>query len=150
MGVTSPGIVGLLDLVAEYGEAIEADLFRFYGLDLADLGTHRLSFRRLDVLLRQLPRESGLHGALFGEPSKWNDSDYLLALLVDATHIHNWQYATVHRGKGKKPKAPKPVPRPGQEPSDDQARTMKADRAMSPSEFHRQWRETADSDARKR
>lgn len=99
--------------LAEHGEAVEADLLRFYGLDLAEIGTLRLSWRRLGVLIRQLPRDAATVQAAAGPTARWGDVEHLLAGIFDALNVHNWQYATVHAPKGKKPKRPKPLPRPG-------------------------------------
>jgi len=77
------------------------------GVDLGDLGSERLSFRRLRVLLSHLPQESRTVRAIAGDKAMWSLTDHLLAAGVDALRIANWQ-----RGK-KGAKRPKPIPRPG-------------------------------------
>lgn len=55
---------GLYRLLDQYGDAIEADLLREYGVDLYDFYRGTLSARRLGVLVRQLSVESALVRAL--------------------------------------------------------------------------------------
>lgn len=99
--------------LAEHGEAVEADLLRFYRLDLAEVGTMRLSWRRLGVLIRQLPREAATVQAVSGAAARWGDVEHLLAGIFDAVQLHNWQYAAAHAPKGKRPPRPRPLARPG-------------------------------------
>lgn len=82
---------------------------RFYGIDLvADLGQPRLSWRRLAVLLKHLPRESSFAQVQFGERVRWSDQEHLLALIADAIRVGNWQ----RQGDKRKPR-PDSLPRPG-------------------------------------
>ena len=104
------GILGLLTLIDEHGEAIEYDLISL-GLRLRDLGTDKLSWRDLAVIARQLPRESALARAMVEESSQWGVTEHLLALVVDVLAVANWQ-----RGGGKGSR-PKPLPRPGAQSS---------------------------------
>ena len=102
------GIRGLVELLTEHGEAIEADLQQFYGVALSDLTVGRLTWRRLGVLVRQLPAESRVVATLNrGSSGEWPMSDHLLALILDALHAANWQ-----RGGGKSSR-PRPIRRPG-------------------------------------
>lgn len=73
---------------------------------MSDLG-ESLSWRRLGVLIRQLPETSRTVAAASGEV--WSRTDQLLAAVFDALNAANWQ-----RGGGKPPR-PKPLPRPGVE-----------------------------------
>lgn len=77
------------------------------GVDIADLGTERLTYRRLSVLLGNLPRDSAFVRSVAGEAATWSDSDHLLATITDLLASANWQ-----RGGGKG-KRPQPIPRPG-------------------------------------
>ena len=81
---------------------------RFWQLDLhADLGTDRLSWRRLSVLLAHLPDESATRRQLIGHDfAAWGVTEHLLAAAVDVLQASNWQ-----RGGGKGQR-PKPLPRP--------------------------------------
>lgn len=91
---------------------MEADLQRFYGLPLAGLTTGELTWRRLGVLVRHLPREAASVRAQHGEQTWWGDSEYLLAVIADLLAGANWQRANAGL-KHPKPK-PKPLPRPGE------------------------------------
>lgn len=99
------GILGLCRLLREHGEAVEYDLL-VLGLRRVDLGTRRLSWRDLWVIVRQSPRTSALARAIHGVAVTWSQDTYLLADLFDAIQAGNWQRG---RGKGGRPK---PFPRP--------------------------------------
>ena len=71
-------------------EAVQADLLQFYGVDLLDIGTPALSWRRADVLIRQLPREARLTQEMH-PAQRWSQTDYLLALVADLLNLANWQ-----------------------------------------------------------
>lgn len=62
---------------------LEADLHTEYGIDLNDLGSHRLTWRKLNVLVAQLPRTSRLATALHGPPARWGELEHMLADLWD-------------------------------------------------------------------
>jgi len=51
-------------LLNEFGGEIEADLLRFYRVDLLDYHRGSLSLRRLGVLIKHLPADSALVRAL--------------------------------------------------------------------------------------
>lgn len=53
----------LVTLVERYGAAIEYDLHAVFGLDLVDFFRHRYTWRKLDVLLAQLPSGSAFWAA---------------------------------------------------------------------------------------
>jgi len=80
-----------------------------YGLALHD-APHRITWRRLFVLIRQLPQSSRVVAAMTAGDSDWSRTDHLLALLFDAIQGGNWQ-----RGGGKGPQ-PDPLERPGVTP----------------------------------
>jgi hypothetical protein len=67
-----------------------------------------LTWRRLGSLLERLPRDSQTVRELYGSKTEWSVADHLLAHVVDAVRIGNWQ-----RSGDKKAKRPKPFPRPG-------------------------------------
>jgi hypothetical protein len=87
---------------------VEADLQRYYGVDLRDLARGRLSWRRLEVLIAHLPRESETVRVLVGDQAEWGAVEHLLAAAVDALHAANWQ-----RSGRKGAKRPTPIRRPG-------------------------------------
>ncbi|MFH8608434.1 hypothetical protein ACH4D5_13230 [Streptomyces sp. NPDC018029] len=99
--------------VDEHAEALEADLLRFYGLDLLDWHRGSLSSRRLAVLIRHLPRDGAVARETEGEAAEWSVGDYLLAHVVDQLADANWMFATVNRDEDADPlDPPKPLPRP--------------------------------------
>lgn len=78
-------------------------------MDLLDLGTERLSWRRFRNLVDRLPVGSQLYRDLHGDG--WTATEHLLAAAVDALNAANWQRGNAGN-KSPSPK-PKPVPRPG-------------------------------------
>jgi hypothetical protein len=62
---------------------VEADLARYYGIDLGDLWRGGLTPRRLAVLVRHLPADSATVTSVGGDG--WTLSHYLQADLVHAT-----------------------------------------------------------------
>jgi hypothetical protein len=115
--VTEPGpavslVVGVLSVLAESWDEIDADFRRHYHLDLADAcwggpDGHGIGFRRLWALLVRLPLDSSLARS---RGWAWTHGDELAALAVEVA-------VNQHRPKGK------PMwqyPRPGQ-PADSPA-----------------------------
>ena len=101
------GILSLLTLIGDHGEALEFDLIRL-GLRLRDCPSPGFNWRDLWVICRRLGRDSELYKSMNPEDdTAWSVTDYLLAMVADNTAFRLWQAAG---GKGKKPK---PVPRPG-------------------------------------
>jgi hypothetical protein len=115
--------------VEEYPDEVEADLHRYYGVDLVDVWKPAagLTWRKVGVLIRHLPPESALMTAVrednptpvqdrpapvgFGA---WSSEGMLLAACVDALNLLVWQTATINRKEGSKPPPrPDPVRRPG-------------------------------------
>lgn len=62
---------------------VEADLQRFYRVDLADYWRGELSPRRLSVLVEQLPAESATARKLSGADG-WNRLEFLVSDLYQA------------------------------------------------------------------
>lgn len=101
------GILAVLTLLEEHGEAVEFDLIGL-GLRLRDCPSPGFNWRDLWVICRRLGRDSELYKSMNPEDdTAWSVTDYLLAMVADNTAFRLWQAAG---GKGKKPK---PVPRPG-------------------------------------
>ena len=93
---------------------MEADLLRYYGVDLLDRYRGRLSARRLRVLIQHLPRDAALVRALHGEEGEWGLTEHLLAAVVDLLAAGNWQFAAAHTPEhADPPERPAPIPRPG-------------------------------------
>lgn len=105
-----PGIIGLLTLIDEHQEAVEYDLIT-HGVRLRDLGTDRLSWRDLKIIVKQQPGNSALARAINGDDYLWDIHAQLAALIVDHLAVGNWQ-----RSGDKRAKRPKPVERPGHRP----------------------------------
>ncbi|MBT2445905.1 hypothetical protein J7F03_02125 [Streptomyces sp. ISL-43] len=88
-------------------------MLRYYGKDLLDWHRGELSSRRLQVLLKHLPRDSSVNRELFGEASDWSVTDHLLAAAVDHLAAANWMFASVNTPEDEDPpERPDPVPRP--------------------------------------
>lgn len=101
---------------------IEADLLRFYGVDLQrHLGTRKLTWRRLRVLIDKLPRESLFVQRLAGPLARWGDAEHLLASAIDELRLLSFYYLGVHGERA--PAPPRMVPRPGA-PSPADARPL--------------------------
>lgn len=103
---------------------MEADLLRYFSVDLMDLWRGGLSFRRLAVLIAHLPEESwtqtairdATEGALVevdGPPKfgPWSLSNYQLAALRD--EIAELRFVVARTAGAEKYPAPEPTPRPG-------------------------------------
>jgi hypothetical protein len=105
---------------------VEADLQRFYGLRLSELG-RSLSYRRLLVLVRQLPAESATMRAKAGVSGEWAFTEHLLAGIHDRLSMLVWM-----QSDRKKSRKPKPLPRPGER--------SRARSGLSPSEMYRRLR----------
>ena len=110
LGALLGGIAGLLDLLREHREAIEYDLICL-GRNLDDLGTRRLSWRDLLVIVRRSPRGSALNRERYPEDSEWGLPEQLLAAIFDVLQAGNWQRGG---GQGKRPEQ---LERPGVKPA---------------------------------
>jgi hypothetical protein len=88
------------------------------GLDIHDLGSERLSWRRLEVFIGgfQLDPKYALF-KLMNPDWRWDLNSQLIAHLADMTAGANWQRA----GK-KDAKKPKPIIRPGVKDSAEKSR----------------------------
>lgn len=71
--------MSLCCLIEEHGNAIEADLMRYYGIDLLDFYRGDISPRRVGVLVKQLPPESALSRALNDGQIPWGNLEHLIA-----------------------------------------------------------------------
>ena len=109
------GILGVLELLDEHQDAIDYDLLAL-GLDLNDLGTDRLDWRRVRAVITYLPSTSALARSIHGDKALWSTTEHLLASAVDALNVANWQRT------GKKGGRPKPIVRPGDEPAKNEKR----------------------------
>lgn len=111
---------------------------RYYRLDLqADLGTSRLPYRRLPILLAHLPRDSAYVQKVSGPVALWGQQEHLLAVVADAVAQLNHNYVQAH-SKRKLPPL-KPLPRPGVTAEGDDGKDTRrfGGRGMSIVEFER-------------
>ncbi len=107
------GIRGLRELLNEYPEAIEYDLITL-GLRLSDLGSERLSWRDLLVIVTRMPpHRSALANERTPEDASWTLSNHLLAEAIDSLRLQLWaKTKDAQRNRNR----PKPIPRPGRRP----------------------------------
>lgn len=112
-GYAAGGILGLCRLLNEHGEAIEADLQRYYGTDLRDLFRpgSGLTWRRLRALVVNLPPDSALARTMVGPDSVWTLETQLLAAVHDRLSEANWQRGNA--GSKTPSRRPQPISRPG-------------------------------------
>jgi hypothetical protein len=122
-----PKLIALSELLEEHGEEIEYDLQHHHRVELTGLWTGDLSWRRLGVLVRNLPPESATKTALRNatpvedlqdvvedadrEYGSWSQTDMLLAELID---VARWlQWSKTKAAEDRPNESPKPYPRPG-------------------------------------
>lgn len=129
------GILYACRELSSHREAIEYDLLTI-GLHLEDLGTPALSWRHLYVLLIHLPRTSAYKRELLGEDALWGLSEHLLASVLDALNLGNWQRG--NQGKDVPGPRPVPVPRPGARSAD----TSLGSEPIPIKEFNSWWEST--------
>jgi hypothetical protein len=95
---------------------VEFDLIDRLGWFLRDVGV-TFTWHDLWVFTRHLPYESALARSLFGADYEWRLKEQILAGISDSLRVLVWQQtADGHKGKNQ----PKPMPRPGIEPDEDQ------------------------------
>lgn len=92
-------------------EALEADLIPM-GYTLEDI-PRRLNWRALRAWQKMAPQSSNYYQLEHGEPAKWGDSDYMLALACDYLALLAWMKTKDGVANRKRPD---PLPRPGVKP----------------------------------
>lgn len=133
------GIRGLDRLLREHGESIEYDLL-CHGRDLDDLGTERLSWRHLKVIVSQQPRTSALARATHGGDVEWGLTEQLLAATVNELRWLHWA-KTKNAGKASN-REPEPIGPPWwAEARKKKSVSMRVGEAMSTEEFDRRYAE---------
>lgn len=107
-------MISLLPLLREHGGAIEYDLSRI-GIPLSDWFAHRLTTRRLIMLIKGLAQDPNTN-TFRSLNGIWDTSALLMATLIDDIRLGNFILAAANSPKGKNPlPLPKPIPRPGVE-----------------------------------
>lgn len=88
---------------------MEADFFRYYGLDLREL-LRAGELRRVRRLVAHLPPGCALLRDMLGEEAPWDLTDHLVADVIDVLQGANYQRGRIAGAKGGD--KPKPVRRP--------------------------------------
>lgn len=98
----------LAQVYCDHGEALEADFFRFWGLDINEVG-----LRRMRNLFERLPYNSEVHFEINDTPEEarfWDIDTYMLANIFDIINALDWH--TIAANTKHPPKPPKPIKRP--------------------------------------
>ena len=109
-------------MLRDCADEVEADLARFYRIDLRDLWRGDLTLRRLGVLVAALPPESATMSTLAPQmtaevssdvvPRQWSLDQQLLANVFDAVVVLTWTLRQVNTRDRLPP--PDLMPRPGE------------------------------------
>ena len=108
------GTLGLAEIVARHGEAVEYDLITRTRYTLDDVGGE-LPERALLAFVRRLPMESETRAALSPDCG-WSRTEHLLARLCEGVEQLAWIESCKGLKKSKWPPRPKRIQRPGVEP----------------------------------
>lgn len=103
---------------------LRADLQRFYGLDLDELG-HSIRCRRMADLAANLPQEACIWQAIDSR-AEWTDREYLLATIADNTGFLAWCNSKDSEKRNAKWRGR--VPRPGERQPQTDSTSMDVDR----------------------
>lgn len=98
---------------------------------LSWLGTKRLTWRDLYVIVRQSPAGSATHRAVAGPDHAWDLQGHLLAGIFDLLAISNWQ-----RGGDEHARKPERLPRPGITRAEPEGETLARGKAVSIEEMN--------------
>lgn len=98
-------------MLAEHGEAIEADLVRA-GWTLDDVPS-RLPWRALYAFVTHLPSDSALKREMNGDDAEWSSTLKTNAILADIFDAIAEFEVAFAKSRGAHPKAPRPYKRPG-------------------------------------
>lgn len=93
---------------ADYGEALEADFFSVFGVDI-----NECSLRRMRNLYFRLPPQCHTSWDIAETPPEariWNINTYMLANVIDAIQGMDWHLIAANSKRP--PKPPKPFKRP--------------------------------------
>ena len=95
-------------------EDIEYDLLRM-GIDIFDLGSSRLSLRRLLAILKRLGSDSAYAHAIHGPKVEWSTEAHLMASACDRISALTYVVGQLFVAMGGESPVPKfePLPRPG-------------------------------------
>lgn len=99
----------LVGMLRARSDVLRADMQRFYGLDIDEIG-YSIRIMRAADLAANLPHEA-LIWSVFDERNAWTTNTYLLALIADNTSFLAWSKTKDATRKGAKFKSQ--IPRPG-------------------------------------
>lgn len=110
VGNHAGGTRSLLALIEEHSEALEYQLIT-HGLRLRWLGSERLNWRDLLVIVKHSPESSALFRSVHGaEQAEWTLTNHLLAGMTDVLRWLQWAKT---EDAARKKNRPRPIPRPG-------------------------------------
>lgn len=92
------GILGLFEILANHGYAVEADLRRYYGVDLVDFWRDEITPRQILVYISHLPADSATAALIRDKPElqDWGLTEFLLGGLTDRIGQLVYMYAYQH------------------------------------------------------
>lgn len=122
------GIRGLSRVLTDHGEAVEYDLIKL-GLRLRWLGTERLTWRDLLVIVMHSSQTSALMADTSPEDAAFGPTEVMLAVLEHRLRVLIWQNGG---GKGKRPEM---MPIPGSK-SDRRGTSVMAPEPVSIAEMN--------------
>jgi hypothetical protein len=99
----------LAKIYVENGEALEADLLRYWGQDI-----NEISLRRMRNLFFRLPHNSETYSEINETPLEariWDVNTYMLANVIDTLEAIDYHFISSKKKNPGKP--PKPFKRPG-------------------------------------
>lgn len=103
-------------------DALRADVQRFYGLDLDQLG-HEIRVRRMADLSANLPQNAAVWGRI--DPrAQWDTTTQLLANIADNTAFNAWTKTKDAQKGGRWHGA---IPRPGHDSGQPDIQTLQPD-----------------------
>lgn len=104
------GILGLFDILADHGFAVEADLRRYYGVNLLDFWRDEISPRQLLVYIYHMPAESATAALIREKPElqDWGLTEFLLGGVVDRLSELVYLYTSAHLDEKEAKRLPKP------------------------------------------
>lgn len=118
LGDRSPGILGLVRLLEEHGEAIEFDLPRYWpGRSLHELATGEMTWRELRTFVRHLPRESAYIRSVHGDLVEWGVAEQLQATQINDARLYYSGKKSLPESKLVKPPGDKNTGHPHDRPA---------------------------------
>ena len=136
VGHRSGGIVSLLGVLRDHGEAVEYDLLRC-GLRREWLGSEQLTWRDLSVIVRQAQPDTALYKAMAGDRWPRTTELELLRMIERGVRVLAWQ-----QGRPGQP-YPELIEMPWDEPAVPRPDEQDFDAVVASMEAHRRRRQGA-------